>query len=131
MRDDPAVAWPVTVRLPVAGGEFKEFAFVATIRVLPEKAVATLFDGTILDPKVDQGAAVSSNAEKLADVVIGWEHVLDGENTPVPFSREILLGFLAGPYGVPLAMGLFRAINEIRYGARLPQASPSAGGRVH
>jgi hypothetical protein len=113
LKQDPSVRWPVTVRLPADGGGFVEQVFEAEIRVLPECEYKALI------PRVggerDITDILVENADILPRLVSNWFGVADdtGEVIPITALENILL---RTPYGVPLSAGLWRAINEVRFG---------------
>lgn len=133
--DDPQVDWPVHVRLPVDGGKFAVFEFTVRMRVLSEEGYLAL----LADPAVAGGETEAAprpiaeqlalNAERFGKVIIGWQGPARLDGTPVPFSADELHRQVTGPRGVWLSMGLYQAINEVRYGARLGNfAPPSVAG---
>lgn len=129
--DDPRVDWPVNVRLPTDGGEFALFRFSATFRVLSETALDALLgrakdDAT--EPDIETGAPLAEvlarNADKFAQVVVGWAGVKRSDGTTVAFTEAALRAQITGPRGVALSAGLWLALNEVRYGARLGNSAP-------
>lgn len=67
---------------------------------------------------------LQSNADKLAQVVVGWSGVKRADGSAVPFSEAGLRAQITGPRGVALSAGLWLALNEVRYGARLGNSAP-------
>lgn len=132
--DDPQVDWPVQVRLPVDGGDYAVFRFTVRLRVLSESGYTQLLAEPLTadgKPITDEPMAVTlaRNAERFAQVVTGWEGVARTDGSAVPFTLEALRTQVTGPRGVWLSVGLYQAINEVRYGARLGNfAPPSAAG---
>lgn len=89
---DPApVAWPVDVRVPVAGGAFETRRFTALMNVLSEAQYETL----LAAPAAEEGAAEKTEKEHLEDnarlfpsFVAGWgADVQTPDGIPVPFTR--------------------------------------------
>jgi hypothetical protein len=57
-------------------------------------------------------------------LITDWDGIRDNLGSSVLFSADKLAAQLTGPYALPLATGLWRAINEVRFGARLGNLSP-------
>ena len=127
---NPAVNWPVTVKLPADGGTFVEYQFTARIRVLAEADYAALAPVATNTPDVIVPAAptwheiLADNARQFASLVVGWEGPTDTEGNPVPFTPEALKSQVLGPRGKELSAGLWQAISEVRFGARLKNSEP-------
>lgn len=146
--DEPVVRWPVTVKLP-QGGSFVEYQFGVTMKVLSLTQYDALFNElkkdaagnpTLLEMLAQAGDTDPTLNELIAKygvrtnttlfeneqenllvfkrLITDWNGVSD-KNGLVSFSAEKLVAQLTGPYGLPLATGLWRAINEVRFGARL------------
>lgn len=123
--DDPIVDWPVTVKVPTDGGEFTEYQFSVSMRVLAPKEYEQLFDaapGTVkddegLDHKISE--VVALNAPIFQRLITGWQGVNDRVGNAVAYTPEKLAEQVTGPRGPALSAGLWRAIGEVRYGARL------------
>ena len=123
--NDPIVDWPVIVKLPSAGGTFGDYQFTASMRVLSPKEYETLFadaPGTIqhddgLEPKLSE--IVELNAPIFQRLITGWAGVNDRDGNTVPYTPEKLAEQINGPRGPALSAGLWRAISEVRFGARL------------
>ena len=136
---NPTVDWPVIVKLPADGGWFVEYLFTAKIKVLSPadydvlcKAVAVPvanLDGTqntsiTLPPALTWPEILADNARKFASLIVGWDGPADPAGNPVPFTPEVLAAQVTGPRGMELSAGLWAAINEIRFGARLKNSEP-------
>ena len=133
---NPTVDWPVIVKLPADGGTFAEFQFTAKIRVLSAKDYDALSPakaepvavGDVADmvpaPVKTMGELLADNAAQFAQLVVGWDGVVDTSGAPVPFTQEALAAQVTGPHGVELSAGLWLAIAEIRSGARLGNSAP-------
>jgi hypothetical protein len=123
--NDPIVDWPVIVKLPTTGGEFTEYQFTVSMRVLSPKEYEALFadapgivkTDTDVPPKLSE--VVELNAPIFARLITGWVDVRDRDGNKVPYTPEKLAEQITGPRGPALSAGLWRAINEVRYGARL------------
>lgn len=121
--DEPVVRWPVTVSLPAAGGVFTNFQFSVDMRVLSPAEYEALFataPGVVKDETVGSKLSeiVKLNAEIFQRLITDWDGVSD-KNGKVAYSPEKLAEQINGPRGPALSAGLWRAISEIRYGARL------------
>lgn len=121
---DPVVDWPVIVKLPAAGGTFAEYQFEVSVRVLSPAEYEQLFkdapgnlkDG---DEVPAMSAVVKLNEPIFQRLITGWNKVNDKDGNPVAYSPEKLAEQITGPRGPALSLGIWRAISEVRYGARL------------
>jgi len=121
--DDPVVDWPVTVKLPADGGKFNEYQFTASMRVLTADEYEALFaeapgniaEGESLPPL---SVVLKCNVPLFQRVLTGWKGVAD-RNGEVLYTPEKLAEQVTGKYGAALSAGLWKAVSEIRYGARL------------
>lgn len=121
IEDEPTVEWPVTVMLPVAGGNFLPFRFNVTMKVLSPEQYESLFGDLPKDAQMS--AVLQANVEKFQQVIVGWdESVKDRSGNPVIYTPEVLAAQITGPRGPALSVGLWRAINEVRFGARVDGA---------
>lgn len=123
--DDPIVDWPVIVRLPEAGGAFGEYRFTVQMRVLPAAEYEALFEQAS-NASEHAGARTEAlsailraNVPVFQRLITGWKEVCDRAGHPVPFSPEKLAEQVTGPRGAALSVGIWRAVNEVRHGARL------------
>jgi len=122
----PTIEWPVTVDLPVDGGESGAFQFTGIFKRLPEAELDKLLG-------VDVGAIHESpeakekriqdvlreNAELFPSLLAGWKGVKTASGEEAAFSVESLQAQVVGLNGRFLSIGLWRAVSEIRRGARL------------
>lgn len=141
---DPIIEWPVLVKLLAAGGTFKESQFTVSMHVLSPVEYEKLFAesiATVSAPKGDVAAPgltespgvavkITSAAPKLSvalqdnipafkRLITGWSGIKDGAGNDIVFSPEKLVELITGPYGLAMSTGIWRAINEIRFEARL------------
>jgi hypothetical protein len=130
----PTIRWPVTVMMPVDGGETAKFVFTGIFNRLSEEELDEL---TKADEPVQTDASENAeeadklvkhrpmseilrgNAERLPRLLVGWDGVTDASGKPVEFSIELLKKQITGPNGQFLSIGLWHAVREIRHGARL------------
>lgn len=128
--DDPQVDWPVRVQLPVDGGKYEIFEFSARFRVFSEDGWKELLADSSPEPlPLPMSEQLKINADRFARVVVDWSGPKDKAGNAVPFSVMRLVQEVTGPRGVWLSIGLYTAISEVRYGARLGNsAPPSAAG---
>lgn len=130
----PTIEWPVTVSIPVDGGEIADFQFTGIFRRLSdaeldkmlgaEEAPAIepakdgeLAHGVLADKRMQE--VLRENAEILPKLLTGWKAVKTSSGEEAPFSVEGLQAQIVGLNGRFLSVGLWRAIAEIRSGARL------------
>lgn len=130
IHPNPVVRWPVTVELPAAGGTLQKFQFLADVRVCSEAE----YDELIPEPAAPvEGAReaprkvqdlLAENAAILPLLIADWVGPAAPNGTPVPIAE--LSRLLTSPYGRALAVGLWRAVREVRYGLpaeEIPSAS--------
>lgn len=132
------IKWPVTVHLPVDGGEVVEFQFTGEFKRLSEEDLDKLLG--VGDPVKSEGVlealasrisgeqkvdpkrlaqVLKENAELFPQLMEGWDGVMGSDGRKVPFAAATLQQQVTGPNGAFLSTGLWRAIAEIRNGARL------------
>ena len=154
---DPAltIKWPVTVKLPVDGGERVEFEFTGIfkrlsdaeldkvlgieepkkLKALPEikpdsekllagypDGAGELIHGELAEtppPAKTMQEVLRDNAEKLPQLLIGWERVKQANGEDAAFSIKTLQAQILGVNGKFISAGLWNAVYEIRNGARL------------
>lgn len=122
---DPKVLWPVTARIPADGGEFVERTFRVLLRVLPEARYVELLDRNPESDDAPLEGVLAGNAERFPEFVAGWaDDLRNAAGEPIPFSVAELRALVVGPYGGPVSTGLWRAIGEIRFKARLGNFAP-------
>lgn len=120
----PTIKWPVTVRLPADGGEVAEFRFTGEFKRLSEEELDKLLgsgDPAKAEEKDPKRLAqiLEENAALFPKLLVGWEGVKKSDGADVPFTFTTLDQQITGPNGPFLSAGLWRAIAEIRNGARL------------
>lgn len=130
----PVIKWPVIVNLPADGGESAAFRFTGIFKRLSEAELDTLLGvegaAKIKPAESDEliaGELVSKrmqdvlreNANLFPQILLGWEDVKLADGTDAAFSGELLRAQVTGPNGRFLSAGLWRAVAEIRHGARL------------
>jgi hypothetical protein len=136
------IEWPVTVHLPVDGGETAEFCFTGIFKRLSDAELDTLLgvegpaklkpmphDGggelvvgeivEALPPAKRMAEVLRENADLFPQILVGWKQVKTTSGEDVPFSDHCLQAQVTGPNGRFVSAGLWRAIAEIRNGARL------------
>ena len=123
---NPAVTWPVVVKLPADGGAFVEYQFDAKFRVLSAAEFAALSVESVSNgtTEVTMIEILKDNSYQFAKLVIGWDEVADTSGTPVPFTADALAAQVTGPHGAELSAGLWNAVREIRSGVRLGNSVP-------
>lgn len=136
----PTIEWPVTVVIPVDGGETAEYQFTGIFKRLPEadldevlgvkKAKALpkikpdtsggeLVSGEPFVPAPRIQEVLRENAELFPKLLVGWKGVKTSSGDDAAFSINSLSAQITGTNGRFLSVGLWRAIAEIRNGARL------------
>ncbi len=131
--NDPVVDWPVIVSLPSAGGTFKEFQFDVSMHVLSPDEYEQLFK-TAAEEKdavtVPMSEVLKRNVPIFQRIITGWTGVADRDGNTVPYSPEKLAEQITGKRGPALSAGIWRAINEVRYGMRMPDGTQKDGARL-
>lgn len=123
--DNPvAEDWPVTVSLPQPGGKFEHFRFSASIRVLsPDEYEALVGNEQAPAADVNMSEILKRNAPIFARLLTGWKGIKNSAGNEVPFSAEVLSEQIRGPFGVALSRGLWKAVNEVRFGTRIQDSA--------
>ena len=118
--------WPVTVRVPVNGGDFAEYQFTGIFARLSESEFDALANADVDadDPSRSMSAVLEDNARKFAQMLLGWKGVNYRDGSAVPFSSTSLAAQVTGPNGAALSRGIWQALREIRYGERLGNSAP-------
>lgn len=141
----PIIKWPVEVILPVDGGETATYKFTGIfkrlsdadldkllgieelkLKPLPEiepgsseLVVGELVSGEPLQRDKRMSEVLAENAGLFPQILVGWAGVQNAAGEEVAFSIELLQAQVTGQNGRFLSTGLWRAIAEIRHGARL------------
>jgi len=116
------IKWPVTVSLPVDGGEIADYCFTGIFKRLSDEEMDKLLDKpkTISDTQAEDTRiqdVLRENADIFPKLMIGWEGVKTAAGEDSPFSIEILKSLITGPNGKFTSVGIWSAIREIRNGA--------------
>lgn len=140
---NPTVRWPVAVRIPADDGRIEEWQFTGIFRVLSESEFEVWSD----TPEIDDGASapeafpakvaalqlsevLARNADKFAEVLVGWDGVMSESGEPVPFSVELFKAQVTGKHGRALSVGINKALGQIRYGVEPDQPGAALGNSV-
>lgn len=130
----PTIKWPVTISIPVDGGEVASFQFTGVFKRLSDQALdeilgvkespkiepddsGELATGLVTSPRMQD--VLRENAELFPKLLVGWESVKTAAGEDVPFSIDALQSQVTGANGKFLSAGLWQAVAEIRHGARL------------
>jgi len=133
--DDPVVDWPVIVTLPAHGGIFVQHQFTVSMKVLSPDEYDALFAAAPANIKTDDAEIkiseiVRKNVPLFQSVITGWSGVKDRAGNDVAYTPGVLAEQVTGKYGIAISSGLWRAISEIRYGARLDDGTQKDGARL-
>ena len=140
---NPTVQWPIVVCVPADGGRIEEWKFTGIFRVLSEAEFDAWSDG----PEIDDGAAdpeavsaqvavlqlsevLARNADKFAEVLVGWDGVTSENGEAIPFSVELFKAQVMGVHGRALSVGINTALRQIRYGVAPDQPGAALGNSV-
>lgn len=129
----PIIEWPVTVSIPVDGGETAEYQFTGIFKRLSDAELDEVLGiGKAPEIEPDDGETATAglvtkrmqevlreNAELFPKLLVGWSGVKNSAGADAPFEITSLKAQVTGPNGKFLSTGLWRAIAEIRSGARL------------
>ena len=98
--------WPVEFSIPVDGGRHETQSFDGRFARLPQERIEELLaagrDYAVALQKGEQSTGLSDR-DIAAEVLIGWEGVMDANNREVPFSKAMKAKMLAIP-GVAAAI---------------------------
>ncbi len=112
------ILWPVSIELPVDGGEMQAVESQVKFKRLPEAEYLALIEQHKPDDNAPYSMVLQSDAAVLREVVVDWPDLADEDGNPLAFSQAHLAQMLTGPDGRCISMGLFKAYNEIRFGSR-------------
>lgn len=121
----PVIEWPVTVSLPVDGGEIADFRFTGIFKRMSDVALDEILGvgKTVATDEAETGRrmrdVLRENAEIFPELLVGWKEVKTASGDEVPFCVEVLKAQIIGLNGRFLSAGIWRAVAEIRSGARL------------
>lgn len=102
MKTEHTFTWPVRIKVPVDGGEFKDATFDCTFRTCDHEDFMAIVDGRI------------SEADFLRKVTVGpWSGVEDASGKEMPFSEAARDRLIAIPY---VRTALVRAYREAMSG---------------
>ncbi len=137
---DPTVRWPVVVCVPADDGRFEEWQFTGIFRVLSEAEFEAWSDkpavegvAGVIEAVPDKLATLplsevlASNADKFAEVLVGWDGVTNETGESIPFSVELFKAQVTGRHGRALSVGLNAALAQIRYGVAPDQPGAVRG----
>ena len=133
----PTIKWPVTVSVPVDGGQVGTYQFTGIFKRLSDEELDKLLSveepaklepakdgegmtiGTVIERRPRMQDTLRENAELFPQLLVGWENVKTSSGVDAPFGIEALQKQITGPNGKFLSIGLWQAVAEIRSGARL------------
>lgn len=92
------IEWPVTIALPVDGGEIRKHTIDVTFEILRQS---------------EMEASAVAGEDLLERIVQGWKRYLDEDDKPIEFSPEARRTLLDEPY---VRSALFAAYGEIQSG---------------
>lgn len=134
------IEWPVTVHLPVDGGEMAAFRFTGVFNRMSEAEMDELlgsgnsekvevkglsgtdvmtFGNPVELPQKRMAEVLEENAALFPKFLVGWKGVKTAAGDEVPFDVAMLQKQIIGPNGPFISSGLWNALREIRTGARL------------
>ena len=132
---NPVIRWPVGVCVPADDGRIEEWQFTGVFRVLSEEEFevwggkpalgAATVEGEVAPPHLAE--ILANNAIKFAEVMVGWDGVVDSRGEQVQFSADMLRSQINGPHGRALSIGINNALRQIRYGVAPDQPGAVLG----
>lgn len=140
---NPTVRWPVAVCVPADNGRFEEWQFTGIFRVLSEAEFDAWSDKPVIEDVVADLEAVPAqvaalplsevlarNADKFAEVLVGWDDVKSENGEAISFSVELFKAQVMGVHGRELSVGINTALRQIRYGVAPDQPGAALGNSV-
>lgn len=115
--EDIIIEWPVRVEVPVSGGGVAKHEFVGLFPRIAESDLQRLIDESKQEAVGDE----RPNADAIhtfGRLLKGWKRVQDEAGNPVDYSPETLAGLITGPEGTCVALALWRALGQVRTGAK-------------
>lgn len=96
-------SWPVTVKVPVDGGQFADAPFDCTYKLVEQDELEAVIAGKVRE------------ADFLMKTVVGWKGVHDAAGAELPFSLEALERMVRIPYARSAMMtGYYEAMAGAR-----------------
>lgn len=116
-KEDIVIDWPVSVEIPVAGGKVKKFEFTGLFARLPEEDLQALIDSA-REQNRENDRPHADAIVVFGELLKGWTSVKDADGNTIDYSAEVLESMLTGVDGGPVAIGLWRALGQLRTGAK-------------
>jgi hypothetical protein len=114
---DITIEWPLTIEIPVAGGQIKKCEFTGIFDRLPEYELQALIDAVREESKVD--SRPHSDAIRLFSLLLkDWKGVQDESGAAIAYSPEQLETMICGVDGGPIAIARWKALGQLRVGAK-------------
>ena len=82
LQTTPTFKWPIRAKVPVDGGKYEESTFDLVFKRLSRSEFETWLQ------RVDRGEI--NPAAGLAEIIVGWDGVVDSDGQEVPFSQDKL-----------------------------------------
>jgi hypothetical protein len=105
LKQSDSYTWPVSIKLPANGGKRERQTFDAEFKRLPQSRINEIQREVQLRVNAaergeDSGEGVSDQSI-AAEILVGWDGIIDGDGEPVPFSNA----FKAQLLDVPMMAG--------------------------
>ena len=105
LNQSQSYSWPVSINLPSDGGKREKSSFDALFKRLPQSRINEIQREVQLRVKAnekgeDTGEGISDQSI-AAEILVGWDGIVDGDGEPVPFSNAVKAQLL----DVPLMAG--------------------------
>ena len=93
LKQSDSYTWPVSIKLPANGGKRERQTFDAEFKRLPQSRINEIQREVQLRVSAaergeDSGEGISDHSI-AAEILVGWDGIVDGDGEPVPFSNAV------------------------------------------
>lgn len=93
LKQSDSYTWPVSIKLPANGGKRERQTFDAEFKRLPQSRINEIQREVQLRVSAaergeDSGEGISDQSI-AAEILVGWDGIVDGDGEPVPFSNAV------------------------------------------
>jgi hypothetical protein len=101
LKQSDSYTWPVSIKLPANGGKRERQTFDAEFKRLPQSRINEIQREVQLRVNAaergeDSGEGISDQSI-AAEILVGWDGIVDGDGEPVPFGNAVKAQLLDVP----------------------------------
>ena len=111
LKQSDSYTWPVSIKLPANGGKRERQTFDAEFKRLPQSRINEIQREVQQRVKAnekgeDTGEGISDQSI-AAEILVGWDGIVDGDGEPVPFSNAVKAQLLDVPMMAGALVGAY------------------------